>query len=66
MRDKYWDEEVYESHDNAYDNSPQKPDIISTVVFLYGSWELVEEFWMKKEKGEREYDKQKDVVVLEE
>ena len=30
------------------------------------SWELVEEFWMKKEKGEREYDKQRDVVVLEE
>ena len=43
-----------------------KPDIISTVVFLYGSWELVEEFWMKKEREERELDKQKDLVVLDE
>ena len=25
-----------------------KPDIVSTVVFLYGSWELVEEYWLKK------------------
>ena len=38
---------------------------VSTVVFLHGSWDLVEEFWMKKEKGEREYDAEKDVVVLE-
>ena len=37
----------------------QRWEIISTVAFLYRSWELVE-------KGEREYDKPKDVVVLEE
>ena len=43
-----------------------KTDIISTVVFLYGSWELVEEFWIKKEREERELDKQKDLVVLDE
>ena len=43
----------------------QRWENISTVVFLYGSWELVEEFWMKKERGEREYDAEKDVVVLE-
>ena len=42
-----------------------KPDIVSTVVFLYGSWELVEEYWLKKDKEEREKQTQKTVVVVD-
>ena len=40
-------------------------DIVSTMVFLHGAWDLVEEYWMKKDKEERDNESKKNVVVLQ-
>ena len=29
-----------------------KPDVVSTITFLYGSWKLVEEYWAKRDEEE--------------
>ena len=29
-----------------------KPDIVSTIMFLYGSWKLVDEYWAKRDDEE--------------
>ena len=35
------------------------------MVFLHGAWDLVEEYWMKKDKEERDNESKKNVVVLQ-
>lgn len=43
-----------------------KPDIVSAMVFLHGSWDLVEKYWVKKDKEERDTKCQNNLVVLDE
>ena len=43
-----------------------KPDIVSAMVFLHGSWDLVKKYWVKEDKEERDTKCQKNLVVLDE
>ena len=43
-----------------------KPDIVSAMVFLHGSWDLVEKYGVKEDKKERDTKCQSNLVVLDE